>query len=157
MSAAAATKGAPIQLVGPFIEGVMGPLTQRPRQPIAGCLRPTCHTTRAGWIQAAYLEVNIGGTLCYTTKVVQIKRLTNSNQIVVNFLFCLFLLLGMGRQRPNFFKKRRTPHMKKTTNPYRCFLPHQKLVHMDCLGQAGKFVTRNVKNTITQSDILKLK
>ena len=90
MSAAAATKGAPIQLVGPFIEGVIGPLTQRPGQPIAGCLRPTCHTTRAGWIQAAYLEVNIGGTLCYTTKVVQIKRLTNSNQIVVNF-FVLFV------------------------------------------------------------------
>ena len=93
MSAAAATKGAPIQLVGPFIEGVMGPLTQRPGQPIAGCLRPTCHTTRAGWIQAAYLEVNIGGTLYYNTKVVQTKRLANSNQTVVNLSFC-FVTLG---------------------------------------------------------------
>ena len=83
MSAAAATKGAPIQLVGPFIEGVMGPLTQRSGQPILRCPRPTYHTTRGGWIQAAYLEVNIGGLLCYTTIVVQIKRLANLNQILL--------------------------------------------------------------------------
>ena len=92
MSAAAATKGAPIQLVGPFIEGVMGPLTQRSGQPILGCPRPTYHTTRGGWIQAAYLEVNIGGLLCYTTIVVQIKRLANSNQnLLLIFRFVCFL------------------------------------------------------------------
>ena len=92
MSAAAATKGAPIQLVGPFIEGVMGPLTQRPGQPIVGCPRPTCHTTRVGWIQAAYLEVNIGGTFVLHHKSGANKTASQFEpKFVVNFSFCLFL------------------------------------------------------------------
>ena len=87
------TKGAPIQLVGPFIEGVMGPLTQRPGQPIAGCLRPTCHTTRAGWIQAAYLEVNIGGMLCYTMKTAS----QFEPKLLLIFRFVLLLQARGGR------------------------------------------------------------
>merc|ERR1712105_480794 len=69
-----------------------GPLTQRSGQPILGCPRPTYHTTRGGWIQAAYLEVNVGGLLCYTTIVVQIKRLANSNQnsLLIFRFVCFF-------------------------------------------------------------------
>ena len=68
---AAANKGSPIQLEGPFPEGAMGPLTQRPGQLNGALGQPP--TTRAWLYPSSYLEVTIGRLFLSTTRAVYIN------------------------------------------------------------------------------------
>ena len=61
---AAANKGSPIQLEGPFPEGAMGPLTQRPRQLIQKPW-PTFPRRVHGCIQAVSWRLLLAG--CFET------------------------------------------------------------------------------------------
>ena len=122
----------------------MGPLTQRSGQPILGCPRPTYQTTRGGWIQAAYLEVIIGGLLGYTTIVVQIKRLANLNQILLLiFCFVCFLLWASGMEDK---LDKYTTHEKRRPLPLGVTLPHQRWTY-GLFGPGRPFVIQDVKKT----------
>ena len=100
-----------------------------------------------GWIQAAYLEVAIGGLLGNTTLVVQIKRLANLNQILLLiFRFVCFLLGASGMEKT---LDKYTTHEKEDPHPLVLLYPTRD-GHMDCLGQASHLLYKMSRKQINK-------
>ena len=96
---AAANKGSPIYLVGPFPEGAMGPITQRPGH--LYCVPQANLTTTRAWLYpSSKLEVIIGRLFKHRTCGVH-KQLANCYKIF------LFKGTGSGKELD------KTPIMKK--------------------------------------------
>ena len=116
---------------GNLLKGALGqPKTQR----VHGC------------IQAAYLEVVIGGPLWITTIVVQIKQLANLYQTLL-LIFCfVWILLGANGGKKIWTRK----HKHEKRRPWaQDISPPPDETHMDCLGQAGNLLYKmSRKHTI---------